>query len=1280
MARAIPQVLGRIVWPLMVLTLVSLAVYISSGRLAMKALSSAQPEIAELLSSLAQQEVSIGGIRGEMSGFSPQIQIEDFAIQDESSGEWLNLPAVLIRLDAWASLLAGALRFDEVILQKPVFWSPPFSSNQEQNFPRGIKNFLSGFERIVIREGRFLENSKAHDSSLLTQSVRLDLDMFREGSQRDLKISIHSDSGVVFTAEGSGTGDPLDLKRFSGDFHGYVTGGGVALAAQAMGIELIAEGKANFWLSVSEGQTRVTLQADLENISQSHSNQRFLEGLSFSAALDSVSDRPQLWIQNATLTHAGTALALPRIQFAKLEDGWRFLARGLEVSPLKDIVLASGLLPDKASKIIRILDPAGYIEAISLNIASLEQPLRSWEASIVVADATTQPYRNVPGLLGIDASVTANQEGAQAWILTKDFTLDLPRVYESPIRFESVTGVLSGRWQTDALFLEDGVLLATASDHSAIVQFEIDIPLFKTASIERNMRLAASVTDAPISVRDVYIPYRLPPAAYRWLQKALPSGHIEAAAFLWFGGFKPYGDASQSMQLAANLRDITLAYQNDWPDVLQARSFLRLDNTLIDVWSPQTSIAGLELSDTIIGLRLRSDSSWLSIQSQSDSGVATLKNGLNALPSLSFVRPLLNDLTATGAASTDLNIGFDLRDIAGSLEVEVGAQLTSVNLDSALLDLSAEEISGALSYHYLRGFESSDLHGTLLGRRLAVEMGPQFATTPDTILAARLNVDVDVGDILEWRAAPISLPIDGIAPLDISVTVTDDIAVQIESDLKGVQVDLPLPWGKNRESAAPLSLTWSDRGWADWEMFWFGRFSAVVDTLESGSATFAIDVTPRTRPAYQSRVGNGAGIRIIGMLPELNLDEWLGFAPDGAVDGVLFPPIQVEDFRVEQLVWRGKSLGSLALSATSERESLHADFVLPWLRGRYQQQVAAPVSEAAAEFDAALEQWLSIEYVDINGLPDFGDRSAGEVTEFTSAWQPLPVTINNVFRGGDRLGDIDFTIAELQAKSWRVTAVTGDLAGVTFSPSSEMNWQIAGGEEVTSLSLAAQFSNLETSLNSLGVEPIVQTRSGSLDIDWSWVGSPNDFDLRAISGSMDLTMDSGSFTSANAEATGALRLLSLMNLAGLFQRANINQLFDPGVTFDRAMGNMEFDEGALRIPGFSVEGSGGYFTFASDIDLLTETLEGELVVTLPLVDNIPWVAALAGGLPIAAGTYVLSKVFEEQMNQLSSGVYSVSGDLNDPEVMFKRVFDAKATAPESASQSVTESSSSSPAR
>jgi uncharacterized protein YhdP len=118
------------------------------------------------------------------------------------------------------------------------------------------------------------------------------------------------------------------------------------------------------------------------------------------------------------------------------------------------------------------------------------------------------------------------------------------------------------------------------------------------------------------------------------------------------------------------------------------------------------------------------------------------------------------------------------------------------------------------------------------------------------------------------------------------------------------------------------------------------------------------------------------------------------------------------------------------------------------------------------------------------------------------------------------------------------------------------------------------------------------------------------------------------------------------------------------VTFDSAGGSFNFSQGDLRIPDFSIEGSGGYFSFSSDIDLVTETLDGELVVTLPLVENIPWVAALAGGLPVAAGTYLISKVFEDQVNQLSSGVYAVSGDLDNPEVAFERVFDATSRLPE----------------
>jgi uncharacterized protein YhdP len=155
---------------------------------------------------------------------------------------------------------------------------------------------------------------------------------------------------------------------------------------------------------------------------------------------------------------------------------------------------------------------------------------------------------------------------------------------------------------------------------------------------------------------------------------------------------------------------------------------------------------------------------------------------------------------------------------------------------------------------------------------------------------------------------------------------------------------------------------------------------------------------------------------------------------------------------------------------------------------------------------------------------------------------------------------------------------------------------------------------------------------------------------------MELT--EGSFLPVSSGATGAVRVFSLLNLAGLFGRADVTRIFDPGVAFRSAVGEFEFSPGNVEIPQFNIVGTGGGFNFNSKIDLVTEMIDGELVVTLPLVENIPWVAALVGGLPVAAGAYLVSKVFEDQFLSLSSGVYAVKGNLNAPEVTFIRIFDA----------------------
>jgi uncharacterized protein YhdP len=55
-------------------------------------------------------------------------------------------------------------------------------------------------------------------------------------------------------------------------------------------------------------------------------------------------------------------------------------------------------------------------------------------------------------------------------------------------------------------------------------------------------------------------------------------------------------------------------------------------------------------------------------------------------------------------------------------------------------------------------------------------------------------------------------------------------------------------------------------------------------------------------------------------------------------------------------------------------------------------------------------------------------------------------------------------------------------------------------------------------------------------------------------------------------------------------------------------------------------------------------------------NNLPWVAAAVGGLPVAAGVFITSKVFEKQVDKLSSIIYSINGSWSSPKVIMEKIF------------------------
>jgi uncharacterized protein YhdP len=270
----------------------------------------------------------------------------------------------------------------------------------------------------------------------------------------------------------------------------------------------------------------------------------------------------------------------------------------------------------------------------------------------------------------------------------------------------------------------------------------------------------------------------------------------------------------------------------------------------------------------------------------------------------------------------------------------------------------------------------------------------------------------------------------------------------------------------------------------------------------------------------------------------------------------------------------------------------------------------------------------------------------------------VDVTIEQLLNKGDPIGNAEFTLST-QEDLLSVGPIVGQLAGMQMSAErpSVLTWRQGGALEETHFSGVLQLDDMGDSLEQLGYPRLLETESGSLALDLTWPGGPQAYAMEVLQGSVRLAAGRGSFVDPPEGTSGTLRVVSFLNLAGIVNRLSLTHMFEAGIPFDSLESEAFFHSGMAEVPAMIVQGAASGFQFSGVTDLVASTVEGELVVTLPVANNLPWVAALAAGLPVAAGVFVVSKVFQKQVNRFSSGVYKVSGPLDKPDVSFDRIFD-----------------------
>lgn len=532
--------------------------------------------------------------------------------------------------------------------------------------------------------------------------------------------------------------------------------------------------------------------------------------------------------------------------------------------------------------------------------------------------------------------------------------------------------------------------------------------------------------------------------------------------------------------------------------------------------------------------------------------------------------------------------------------------------------------------------------------------------------------------------------------------------VTVTSTLANVGIDLPAPYGKSSKGKRPFEFKlWLQESQAQIDVR-YNNDVQVLLRMDRGANNNLVNANIAL--ASDAKLSDQPRFLVSGFLPDIDLDAWksvlsrykvyagrlapvitqglspsqaIGLKPSGpnaSGPELLDEPVGLIaglPFRVELKLGQYK-LGS----ATLENLNVIAVPVRAGWQLALENEVIAgkllvpdsPFSPLQIDLERVSltkemlgEKFSAVNLVDSTGLAPVVTEPAKPIEVIDPRKLPMAnITLGSLLMDGNNYGSWSLQLRP-NSKGVVIDNIRGSIRGITVSGADELGgakliWQEAPDGVQSRFIGNLSAGDMAEVLRAWDKPDTIESQTARYQADLYWPGSPQDFALVHLSGDMTLFIENGSFKRDANAGDGVLRLMSILNFDTLARRLrfDFSDLYKSGLAYDTINGKMRFNQGVLifeeplvvRTPSSGMQ-------MAGSIDLRNETVNTRLVATLPVAGNVTFYAALAAGLPAAAGIYIVSKLFKKQVDQATSVSYTIQGSWDDPKMRFDRLFESE---------------------
>ncbi|WP_421869367.1 YhdP family protein [Motiliproteus sp.] len=1261
-----------------------LAAVLSLGRWAMQVLPEYRLELAELISDEPAYRIEFDRLNGRWARFSPRLEASRVSLYLEG-GRRVNIGRMELQLDTLRSLWHLEPVFNQILIDQvdlSLFRDREGGWDLAGDLNGGLESLPSDgkgnmrslglslllHDQIEIRNGLIRVQFEGQPP-LPPQLVNLQLR--NQGDHHALlaDLVLGSEQAIELRAVTEGwPGDQDFTARFAFNapvlesrfWNQFIADPPEGLAQYRLGAELWGR-----WSP--DGQHQLQGQVALpELILQRDDQQVRVQDLSWQLqlALQGL-DQGELALTDIEGRIDDIAMPLQRLSARKQGPEWEVSAQRLALEPLWRLVEQLPLLDPAVKQQLQGMNPVGTLDNPRfewLGAATDQSPQFRFSADLNrVGVGAFAGAEGAPALQGVDGLLVATNQGGRVDFSSDGFGMEFPQIFSQGWQFDQAQGVVSWQISEQGVRVDSEHLQLRSDAVNADGRFSLDLP--KDRQQDGRLILMIGMHDADAGLAPLFVPDKvIDPNLFGWLKRSIKAGRLNSGGLIYDLPIDRPNALQQaaSLQMFYDVSEAEVEYQPDWPAIRQANPFVLIKGTELLIDLPAGQLLQTELSDGRIYLPPHSP--VLQIDGDLKGPAADIRQTLIEGPTAKVLAEPLTPWALQGQSESRLNLGVDLSEPERSL-IRVSSRLQNAVLENADLGLRFDQLEGDLNYHEHKGLSSPSLNAQLFGFPLQASIQTRKGPDGDrTLISGRGTTSMEV--LQQWLDQPLLESLSGTtqyaARLEICAASAPCSNLRIDSQLQGVSIGLPAPFGKSSASKRALGVDVSLEETPWMRVRYDRRFDLLLPLTSEFSGAELVLGRDQTAP---SRRRDGLWIR--GHIPTLELEPWQAFfeqsfaAPTKAdkatktattyeVDAVEKLLRQAE-LRVDQL-----KIGDFNLDQLSAR--------LRPATGHWQLALDSPLLRGQLLLPKVGVPQLELDYLQLPAADKTQADTDKPVTPkpFVAEQDPLfalnpstlpalKVKLDQLRRGEQALGRWQF-LMQPYAGGLKVVDLSARMG--TLAMTGAIDWRYRQGVHRTDVGLMFTTSDLGKVMQAWGSDPGIETQSAVIESQLAWDGSPLAFNWQTLDGEAEIGAGQGRILDTG-EGAQVLKLFSLFNSKTIFRRLTLDfsDLTKKGISFDHITGRYRISDGiAQTMKPLELIGPTFDLTMEGSLDLYRETVDKTMQVTLPVSENLPVAAAFMATPQVAGAVFLFQKLFGKKLSKFTSVKYRIEGGWSNPKM------------------------------